>query len=253
MIILEDFRSLYNDIKGNDMHDQLAFNELAYGRRIGDHVCAFCPFCGKILEISAEKLEKEEPGKPIRLKRTVSCDCRRGLRYLRKGILEIEPPRPGLFARLRGKLSHGEAKAEDPLREIRNEIEHRWYAYQTELQRPKREALAEAKARLEKQREWEKGLHGLAGSRSAAGTGLFLCDSGGLDYNYQSDYIPDDFEPGLDPYDREALYEEEMLDDWIIAGGGDPFDYGDRMDAIADPFGFGDDFGDGDGFGGDYD
>ena len=56
-------------------------------------------------------------------------------------------------------------------------------------------------------------------------------------------YVPDDFEPDLDPYDRQALYDEEVVDDWVIAGGGDPFDFDDRMDAFADPFGFG---GDGD-------
>lgn len=63
----------------------------------------------------------------------------------------------------------------------------------------------------------------------------------------QSEYIPDDFEPGLDPYDREALNEEELLDDWVLAHGGNPYDFGDRVDAFTDPFGFHDDFGGGDG------
>lgn len=54
-------------------------------------------------------------------------------------------------------------------------------------------------------------------------------------------YIPDDFEPDLDPYDRQALYEDQMMDDWVIAGGGNPFDYDDRAEAFSDPFGFGDD------------
>ena len=59
-----------------------------------------------------------------------------------------------------------------------------------------------------------------------------------------------------DPHgDREALHEEELLDDWVTAGGGNPLDFDDRVDAFMDPFGFHDDFGDGFGgfgwFGGD--
>ena len=68
----------------------------------------------------------------------------------------------------------------------------------------------------------------------SAGTGVVGYSASDVD-----SYVPDDFEPDLDAYDRQALYDEQMVDDWIIAGGGNPYDYGDRVDAFSDPFGFG--------------
>ena len=87
---------------------------------------------------------------------------------------------------------------------------------------------------------------GSGGSAAAAGSAAAYDLSDGPSYDPSDDvldhdpdsYVPDDFEPDLDPYDRQALYDEEVVDDWVIAGGGDPFDFDDRMDAFADPFGF---------------
>ena len=88
---------------------------------------------------------------------------------------------------------------------------------------------------------YTEGLAAAAGSAAAYDLSYDPSDD---ELNFDPDsYVPDDFEPDLDPYDRQALYDEEVVDDWVIAGGGDPFDFDDRMDAFADPFGFG---GDGD-------
>ena len=225
MIILDDIKSLYKDLRGLDLHDHLAFNELGYGRRVGDRIYAFCPFCGKILEFSSKQVEEEVQGKPIRLKRTVSCDCRRGLRYLRKGILDIKPKRPGPCSRLLGKILGEDVTEEDPLKVIRSEILIRGDVYENKLKK-------EAHPKMPPTSGISQPLHNF----------------GSYSYNLQSAYIPDDFEPDMDAYDREALYEEEMLDDWVIASGGNPFDFDDRVDAISDLFGFDDDFDGGDGF-----
>jgi len=96
-------------------------------------------------------------------------------------------------------------------------------------------------------RKYESLIHGFNDDAPADTDGLAAASAyypSDDELNFDPDsYVPDDFEPDLDPYDRQALYDEEVVDDWVIAGGGDPFDFDDRMDAFADPFGFG---GDGD-------
>lgn len=92
-------------------------------------------------------------------------------------------------------------------------------------------------------------IHGFNDGASASADGFATASESATVYhslddrpNYDPDsYVPSDFEPDLDPYDRQALYDEEVIDDWVIAGGGDPLDFDDRMDALTDPFGFGDD------------
>ena len=92
-------------------------------------------------------------------------------------------------------------------------------------------------------------IHGFNDGTSVSADGFATTSESATAYNslddrpnYDSDsYVPSDFEPDLDPYDRQTLYDEEVIDDWVIAGGGDPFDLDDRMDALVDPFGFGDD------------
>ena len=87
MQIIDDIKSLYNQIKKTDLHDQIAFNELGYGRRVADRIYAFCPFCGQVLELNGDQVE--EVNGRLRLKDPVSCSCRKGLRYLRKGCLGL--------------------------------------------------------------------------------------------------------------------------------------------------------------------
>ena len=233
MIITNDIKSFLNEITGKDVHDRIAFNELAYGRRVADRIYAFCPFCGKIFELDASEIE-EEHGNSIRLKKIVSCDCRKGLRYLRKG----------LFDGMSGKRSSSRKgqRQDDPLQKIHDIIQYRGDFYKEELEAEARRKESKGQAVKPLTRASGPAGDGSAGSGFAASAGA------GSAAAAASSYIPDDFEPGMDPYDRQALYEEQLLDDWVIAGGGDPADFDSCVDAFSDPFGFHDDFGGGDGF-----
>lgn len=200
-LIRDDIKSLVNQIKKTDLHDQVAFNELCYGGRAGDRIYAFCPFCREVVEIDAGQTE-ELDGR-IRLQETASCGCRQGLRYIQLGFLERMQPR-------KKDQAH-------PFQDVRDEILKR-------SSRDKKEAVVLPAG------EWNI-------SESAP-------DYGSDDFGYVPDdfgYIPDDFEPGLDPYDRQALYDDQLMDDWVIAHGGNPADYGDWAETFSDPFGFGGD------------
>ena len=238
MQIIDDIKSLYNQITKKDLHDQIAFNELGYGRRVADRIYAFCPFCGQVLELNADQVE-EVDGR-FRLKDPVSCSCRKGLRYLRKGCLglleEEERKRISRQKKQKGQKEPAAQTEANPLAAAYHTIKVSGDAYKKRLQLSDDPAPV-----LPPSAEFNSAPGSVPGSVSGLAPGFGL----------QAAFIPDDFEPDMDPYDREALYEEQLLDDWVIASGGNPLDFGDRSDAFTDPFGFGDDFGGGDGgFGG---
>ena len=224
--VRDDIKSLINQIKKTDLRDQVAFNELCYGRRVGDRIYAFCPFCRKVVEIDAGLTEPQ--GGRLRLQETASCGCRQGLRYIQLGFLERMQPR--------------KKDQKHPFDDIRFQIRIKGDLYKrtlrSQLAQEQRKQEQKQKQQTPDERSWEVGLHGAAYDGSDYGTDDF-------------GYIPDDFEPGMDPYDRQAVYDDQLVDDWVIASGGNPADYGDWSDAFTDPFGFHDDFGGGDGgFGG---
>lgn len=285
MIIIDDIRSLKRQLSAVDIHDHIAFNELAYHDRNETHIFMYCPFCGRAIKLKADFVMEETPER-IKLKRPISCGCRRGLRYVNKdferrfltripakdtkwlwkaflGIalvlllpmrlcqMQYEPGSsdeigagvfiatalPFFFGLLSliAYFAHPEKKYKkmrDPDKQRETVIKGMAKANRLNP------AFAEKrKQMLQKARQTRRGS-----SYGAAGAGVAATGAA---------WIPDDFEPGLDPYEREALYTAQMVDDWVIARGGNPYDIGDVSDAFSDPFGFHDDFGGGDGgFGG---
>ena len=289
MIVIDDIRSLRNQLLSVDPHDYLRFNDLAYHDRNEEDLFAYCPFCGKPVKLKVS-FSMEETRDRIKLKRPISCDCRKGLRYLNKDFesryLQKTPAKDTKFV---WKILLGIAIALIfPMRLYQMEFEYAsveeigasffimtalpfvfgllalitYFAHPEKkykkLRDPdrQRETVMKAIAKtngmnpvfVEKKKQaalrkmQQRGYGRAAGYGTAAGAGIAAAGSS---------WIPDDFEPDLDPYDREALYTDQLMDDWVIAGGGNPYDYGDRVDAFSDPFGFHDDFGGGDGgFGG---
>lgn len=281
MIVIDDIRSLRNQLLSVDPHDYLRFNDLAYHDRNEEDLFAYCPFCGKAVKLKASFV-MEETRDRIKLKRPISCDCRRGLRYLNKDFeskyLQKTPAKDTKFV---WKILLGIAVALIlPMRLYQMQFEYAsaeeigarffimtalpfvfgllamitYFAHPEKkykkLRDPdrQRETVMKAIAKtngmnpvfIEKKKQAaRRKMQQGRGYGTAAGAGIAAASSA---------WIPDDFEPDLDPYDREALYTDQLMDDWVIAGGGNPYDYGDRVDAFTDPFGFHDDFGGG--FGG---
>ena len=190
MIIIDDIRSLKRQLFSVDIHDFIEYNELAFCGRTSSSIYTFCPYCGRSVQIPVRQIDSENADR-IRLKKTCSCDCRQGLRYINMNFAQ----------RYLQAISDKKGTASDDEEKRIQEIIGRTDEMQKQAQ---------------------------------AGAAMLLYDK--------------DFEPDLDPYDREALSEEQRLDDWVIAGGGNPMDYDDCVDAFTDPFGFHDDFGGGDGF-----
>ena len=284
MIIIDDIKSLKRQLFSVDPHDYIRFNDLAYHDRNETDLFAYCPFCGKTVKLKVSFSMEETPDR-IKLKRPISCDCRRGLRYLNKdferrylqktpvndtkylwkvflgiAIVLILPTRlyqmqfeyasgdeidasffiatalPFFFGLL--SLIAWCAHPEKKYKELRDPDHHRKVVMKAIIKtNEKNPAFAEKRKQAA-----QKALQRRRGYSIAGGSGIATAGS---------TWIPDDFEPNLDPYEREALYTSQLMDDWVIASGGNPYDYGDRVDAFSDPFGFHDDFGGGDGgFGG---
>ena len=171
--VRDDIKSLINQIKKTDLRDQVAFNELCYGRRVGDRIYAFCPFCRKVVEIDAGLTEPQ--GGRLRLQETASCGCRQGLRYIQLGFLERMQPR--------------KKDQKHPFDDIRFQIRIKGDLYKRtlriQLAQEQRKQEQKQKQQTPDERSWEVGLHGAAFVGADYGTDYGTDNSGRVAFTFR--------------------------------------------------------------------
>ena len=252
-----------------DLHKFIDPNELAFRDRDDSDVYVFCPFCGRAMNISAVQIKNEDAGR-IQLRNTVSCNCRSDLEYINKTFerrfLSAVPELNDLFvwkvilvlalaaevAMIVAEAPYGHNFPDDPsvgfiivfiMPYFLGLMSLIAYHVKPELKYMKmrdphgdRERVLAFMRKADGLKKREKIIAQLK-AEAKAGAQL------GAGYGAGQILHDDDIHgSNLDPYDREALHEEELLDDWVTAGGGNPLDFDDRVDAFMDPFGFHDDY-----------